>query len=71
MRTVGALVAGMFAGLLAGVLLAEPVVWLLLGDGAEPGYGVLLLLGSAPPVLAGVGAAVGVLIERRTRDRIG
>ena len=63
MRTLGALVAGMFAGLVVGVLLAEPVVRLT----GPPTAAVAALLGFAPPVLAIAGAAAGVLIERRTR----
>ena len=63
MRTLGALVAGMFAGLVAGVLLAEPVVRLT----GPPPAAAAGLLGFAPPVLALAGAAAGVLIERRIR----
>ncbi|BAL89363.1 hypothetical protein AMIS_41430 [Actinoplanes missouriensis 431] len=63
MRTLGALVAGMFAGLVVGVLLAEPVVRLA----GPPTADVSVLLGFAPAVLAIAGAAAGVLIERRTR----
>jgi len=64
MRTVGAAVAGMFTGLLLGVLLAEPVVR---PAGTDLPVGTALLLGFAPPVLALLGAVVGVLIARRTR----
>ncbi|MEU8242604.1 DUF5957 family protein [Actinoplanes missouriensis] len=63
MRTLGALVAGMFAGLVVGVLLAEPVVRLT----GPPAAAVSVLLGFTPPVLAVAGAAAGLLIERRTR----
>ena len=63
MRTLGALVAGMFAGLVVGVLLAEPVVRLT-GPSTASGAAVA---GFAPPVLAIAGAVAGVLIERRTR----
>jgi hypothetical protein len=56
----GVAVLGMFAGLLLGVLLAEPV-------GSDVSPGTALLLGLAPPVLAVLGAVAGVLIARRSR----
>jgi hypothetical protein len=54
----------MFAGLLLGVLLAEPVVRL---TGTDLPAGTAFLLGAAPPGLALLGAVTGVLIARRTR----
>ena len=64
MRTVGSAVAGMFAGLLVGILLAEPVIRL---TGTDVSAGTAAVLGLAPPVLAVVGAVSGVLIARRAR----
>ncbi|WP_157241011.1 hypothetical protein [Catenuloplanes japonicus] len=62
MRAVGAAVAGMFAGLLLGVLLTDPAARLL-----GTGNALFTFAATAPPLLALTGAAVGVLIERRSR----
>jgi hypothetical protein len=66
MRTVGALVIGMFAGLLVGVLLTEVVARL---TNPEDNLGIALALGLAPPMLAAAGAVAGVVIERRSGGR--
>jgi hypothetical protein len=63
-RTVGAAVAGMFAGLLLGVLLTDPIVRL---TGTDVAPATALLLGLGPPVLAVLGAMAGVLIDQRRR----
>jgi hypothetical protein len=68
-RTVGALVTGMFGGLLLGLVLVEPVARLVVDPGGDVTPGAALLLGLGPPGLALLGAAAGVLVERRSRGR--
>ena len=67
MRTLGAAVLGLFGGLVAGLLLTEVVARLAVGPGGDlrPSLPLALLLGFAPLVLAAVGAALGVVLERR------
>ncbi|MET8149910.1 DUF5957 family protein [Actinoplanes sp. NPDC049668] len=64
MRTVGVAVVGMFAGLLLGVVLTEPVVRLA-GPDVPPA--TALVVGLGPLLLAALGAVAGLLIDRRRR----
>ena len=70
MRTLGAAVLGLFSGLLAGVLLGEVVARAALKGGEQVlPLPLALLAGFAPLVLAGAGAVLAVVLERRHGGR--
>lgn len=72
MRTIGAAVLGVVAGLLAGFLIFDGLLSrLLVAAGADIGVGLGLVIGYGPVVLAVAGAVVAVGIDQRRRARTG
>lgn len=70
MRTLGAAIVGVFAGVLVALLVFNELLGRLLagsGSGVEAPW--TFVIGFAPIVLAVAGAVVAVLIEQRARAR--
>lgn len=70
MRTLGAAIVGVFAGVLAGLLVFHELLGrLLVAAGADIGVAWGLVIGFGPMVLAVAGAVVAVLVDQRLRAR--
>lgn len=70
MRTLGAAIVGVFAGVLAGLLVFNELLGrLLVASGADIGVPWGLVIGFGPIVLAVVGAVIAVLVDQRMRAR--
>ena len=69
MRTIGAAILGLFAGLLAGILFTEIGGRVLAAVGTTSGAATMIGLGISfvLPVGGIVGAILGIVIERRIR----
>lgn len=70
MRTLGIAILGVFAGVLAGLLVFNELLGRLLvasGSGIDAPW--TFVIGFGPMVLAAVGAVVAVLIDQRIRAR--
>lgn len=69
MRKLGVGILGLFAGLLAGLLVTEIVARIAMAgrDQLPESLPLAILLGFAPPTLAVVGVVVGLVIDSQVR----
>lgn len=72
MRTLGAAILGVFAGLIVGFLIfSELIGRVVVGTGSDITLPWAAVIGFGPWILAVVGAVVGVLVDQRIRNHRG